>query len=305
MTTTVPLLPEETSDPVKLPGRRRRATGRLRILFRTPGRVFGVVIIIFFTLMAIIGPFLYPKNLPINPGDIYATPSLHHPLGTDFEGTDVLALIVTGARYVMLSAAIAAVITMLLGTAAGLAAGYYRGPTDSILMRVTDFILTIPGFPLLIVLSSIWDFGSPYQMGLVLGIFGWGGIARAVRSQTMSLRQRSFLEAARGLGLSNRHIILREVLPNVAPYIAMNLLLSVTGAVYAEVGLFFLGVVPYSTNNWGVMLNNAVFDAGAVTSPQALGYLLSPLVCILLLTLGFVLVLNAVDEWFNPRLRSM
>jgi peptide/nickel transport system permease protein len=305
VTTTVPLLPEETSEPLEPSRRRRRASGRLRILFRTPGRVFGVVIIVFFTLMAIVGPYLYPANLPINRNDIYATPSLAHPLGTDFEGTDVLALIVTGARYVMLSAAIAAIVTMLLGAAAGLTAGYYRGPTDSILMRITDFILTIPGFPLLIVLSSIWDFGSPYQMGLVLGVFGWGGIARAVRSQTMSLRQRSFLEAARGLGLSSRHIILREILPNVAPYIAMNLLLSVTGAVYAEVGLFFLGVVPYSTNNWGVMLNNAVFDAGAVTSTQTLAYLLSPLVCILLLTLGFVLVLNAVDEWFNPRLRTI
>jgi peptide/nickel transport system permease protein len=305
VTTTVPLLPDETSEPVSPARRPRRAAGRLRILFRTPGRIFGFAIIVIFALMAIVGPYLYPRNLPINPGDIYASPSLAHPLGTDFEGTDVLALIITGARYVLVSAAIAAVVTMLLGTAAGLASGYYRGPTDSILMRITDFILTIPGFPLLIVLSSVWDFGSPYQMGLVLGIFGWGGIARAVRSQTLSLRQRSFLEAARGLGLGSRHIILREILPNVAPYIAMNLLLSVTGAVYAEVGLFFLGVVPYSTSNWGVMLNNAVFNAGAVTSPQALGYLLSPLICILLLTLGFVLVLNAVDEWFNPRLRSI
>jgi peptide/nickel transport system permease protein len=295
-----PMLPEE--EQAVAPAR-RPARGRWRLLVRTPGRVAGLVIIVFFTLMAIIGPYLYPKNLPIDPNAIYAKPSLAHPLGTDFEGTDVLALIVTGARYMLLSALIAALLIVAAGTAVGVMAGYYRGARGSALMRVTDFILTIPGFPLLVVLSTVWDFGSPYAMGLVLGITGWGGVARAVRSQTLSLRERGFLEAARGLGLPGRHIIAREILPNVAPYIAMNLLLAVTGAIYAETGLFFLGVVPFNANNWGVMLNIAVFSAGAVTSPQALTYLLSPLVCILLLTLGIVLVLGAVDEWFNPRLR--
>ncbi|MHB1432841.1 MAG: ABC transporter permease [Streptosporangiaceae bacterium] len=303
MTAIIPLLPEEAAVATEPKPRRRR--GRWRLLFRTPGRVFGFAIIALFTVIGIIGPYLYPKNLPIDPNAIYAGPSLVHPLGTDFEGTDVLALIVTGARYVLLSAVIAAAVTIVIGTAAGLASGYYRGLADSSIMRVTDFILTIPGFPLLIVLSTVWDFGSPYSMGLVLGIFGWGGLARAVRSQTLSLRERSFLEAARGLGLPGRHVIWREILPNVAPYIAMNLLLSITGAIYAEVGLFFLGVVPFNASNWGVMLNIAVFSAGAVTSPQALTYLLSPLICILLLTLAIVLVLNAVDEWFNPRLREI
>jgi peptide/nickel transport system permease protein len=295
-----PMLPEEEQAVATV---RRPARGRWRLLVRTPGRVAGLAIIVFFALMAIVGPYLYPKNLPIDPNAIYAKPSLAHPLGTDFEGTDVLALIVTGARYMLLSALIAAVLIVVLGTAVGVTAGYYRGVRDSALMRVTDFILTVPGFPLLVVLSTVWDFGSPYAMGFVLGIVGWGGVARAVRSQTLSLRERGFLEAARGLGLPGRHIITREVLPNVAPYIAMNLLLAVTGAIYAETGLFFLGVVPFNANNWGVMLNIAVFSAGAVTSPQALTYLLSPLVCILLLTLGIVLVLGAVDEWFNPRLR--
>jgi peptide/nickel transport system permease protein len=313
VTTTIPMLPEEAAAAAGdgRPGRGRWrgrggswGRGRWRVLLRTPGRVSGVTVIAVFALMAIIGPYLYPASLPIDPGAIYASPSLAHPLGTDFEGTDVLALIVTGARYVLLSAVIAAVVMVVVGAAAGITAGYFRGPPDSIIMRVTDLVLTIPGFPVLIVLSTVWDFGSPYAMGLVLGIFGWGGLARAVRSQTLSLRERGFLEAARGLGLPARHIVLREVAPNVAPYVAMNLLLSVTGAIYAETGLFFLGVVPFNAGNWGVMLNIAVFSAGAVTSPQALTYLLSPLVCILALTLAIVVMLNAVDEWFNPRLRE-
>ena len=287
--------------------RRRRGSFLLvlvRVFTRRPSRLLGLVLVVGFALMAIVGPYLYPENLPVDPLNIDAEPSLEHPLGTDFAGTDVLALIITGARYVLFAAAIAAVIHVVIGTSFGLVSGYYLGATDSVLMRITDFALTVPSFPLLIVLSTIWDFGSAWAMGFVLGIVGWGALARAVRSQTLSLRERGFIEAARGLGLSRTHIIVRELLPNVAPYIAMNLLLSVTAAIYAEVGLFFLGVVPFGTNNWGVMLNLAVFQAGAISSTDALTYLLSPLVAILLVTLGVVLILDAIDELFNPRLRE-
>lgn len=275
-----------------------------RIIAKKPGRLLGLAIIVLFTLMAIFGPYLYPRQLPINPNAIYAPISWHYPLGTDFEGTSNLALIVTGARYVLFAAAMAAAFTVVFGTALGLISGYYLGWPDSVIMRVTDFILTIPGFPLLVVLSTIWNFGQPMAMGFVLGITGWGGLARAVRSQTLSLRERGFIEAARTLGLSPFHILFKEILPNVGSYIAMNLLLAVTGSIYAEVGLFFLGVVPFQVNNWGVMLNLAVFSAGAMSSTQALPYLLSPLLALLILTLGVVLFLDAVDEIFNPRLKE-
>lgn len=270
---------------------------------RKPGRLIGLCIIIFFTLMALFGPMLYPKHLPMNALNVYAAPSLAHPLGTDFEGAGVLAEVITGARYVLEAAALAAAFTVLLGTLLGIAAGYYLGFTDAITMRITDFILTIPGLPLLIVLSTIWNFGNPLSMGLVLGITGWGGLARAVRSQTLSLRERGFIESAKGLGLSDGHIMIREVLPNIAPYIAMNLLLAVTGGIYAEVGLFFLGVIPFQSNNWGVMLNLA-FGNGALYTPQAFMYMFSPVFCILLLTFGIVLFLDALDEILNPRLRE-
>jgi peptide/nickel transport system permease protein len=286
-------------------GDRRRIRGRWRLLLGRPGRAAASGVAVLFALMAIAGPCLYPPNLPIDQNNIYAAPSLTHPLGTDFEGTDVLALVVTGSRYVLASAAVAAAVTAVTGLAVGLAAGYAGGPPDAFLMRLTDVVLTIPGFPLLLVLSTIWDFGSAAEMGLVLGLTGWGGLARAVRSQTLSLRERGFVEAARGLGVPGRRIVAVEILPNVAPYIAMNLMLSVTGAIYAEVGLFFLGVVPFRANNWGVMLNIAVFSANAVTSPQAVTYLLAPLVCILLLTLALTTLSSAADEWFNPRLRDL
>ena len=303
MTTTSALTPQQLQQGLRRS--RQGAASRWRLFVATPGRAVSAVIIVVFTLMAIAGPYLYPRNLPINPNAIYAPPSFSHPLGTDFEGADILALIVTGARYVLFAALIAAVITVVIGTAGGLAAGYYPRLAGSAIMRVTDFVLAIPGFPVLLVLSTIWDFASLWQMALALGVFGWGGIARAVRAQTLSLRERPFVDAARGLGLPGGRIIATEVMPNVAPYIGMNLMLQLTGFIYIEVGLFFLGAVPYTTSNWGVMLNNAVFQANAVTSTRALSYLLSPLICILLITLALVTLAGAVDEFFNPRLRRM
>lgn len=275
-----------------------------RVIKAKPTRILGLGIIVLFTAMAIFGPMLYPPNLPIDPNAIYAPPSFHFLLGTDFEGTSNLALVITGARYVLFAALMAAIFTVVIGTGLGLLSGYYRGATDNILMRITDFFLTIPAFPLLVVLSTVWNFGQPVAMGFVLGITSWGGLARAVRSQTLSLKERGFIEAARGMGLPWWHIVFREILPNMGPYIAMNLLVSITGAIYAEVGLFYLGVVPFHVNNWGVMLNLAVFTGGAMESPQALPYLISPLACILILTLGVVLFLDALDEIFNPRLRE-
>ena len=278
--------------------------GVWRVMKRKPSRMAGVVIIVGFAFMGAFGPMFFPAQLPDNPNAITQPPSWAHWFGTDPQGRDVLALVITGSRYVLLSAAVTAVITVVFGTSLGLFSGFKRGRWDTVLMRITDMKLTIPGLPLLLVLATVWKFGSPIQMGLVLGLLGWGGVARAVRAQTLSLRERGFIEAARGLGLSTKHIISKELLPSMAPYIAMNMLIAVTGAVYAQVGLFFLGVLPYEADNWGVMLNLAVFQAGAMITTNALGYLLAPLLAILLLTLGIVLVVDAMDEIFNPRLRE-
>ncbi|AWS43141.1 ABC transporter permease [Streptosporangium sp. 'caverna'] len=293
-----------TSGGARATLRRNFWRGVWRVLRRKPSRMLGVIILAVFAVMGAFGPLFYPAQLPRDNNALYAAPSLIHPFGTDFEGTDVLALVITGARYVLLTGLITAVIAIVLGTGVGLFAGFRRGRWDSLLMRITDMNLAIPGLPLLLVLSTVWKFTSAFEMGLVLGLLGWGGVARSVRAQTLSLRERGFIEAARGLGLSTKHIIGRELLPSMAPFIAMNMLIAVTGAVYAQVGLFFLGVLPFEANNWGVMLNLAVFGGGALTTTAALPYLLAPLLAILLLTLGIVLVVDAMDEIFNPRLRE-
>ncbi|MFI7446648.1 ABC transporter permease [Nonomuraea sp. NPDC049714] len=284
--------------------RRNFWRGVWRVMRRKPSRLVGAVIVVGFAFMGVFGPMFYPELLPRDVSALYAPMSAEHWFGTDGQGRDVVALVVTGSRYVLLSALVTAIITVVLGTSIGLFSGFKRGRWDTVLMRLTDMKLTIPGLPLLLVLSTVWKFGSAVEMGLLLGLLGWGGVARAVRSQTLSLRERGFIEAARGLGLSTGHIVGKELLPSMAPYIAMNMLIAVTGAVYAQVGLFFLGVLPYEADNWGVMLNLAVFGGGALTTTAALPYMLAPLLAILLLTLGIVLVVDAMDEIFNPRLRE-
>ncbi|MET7326648.1 ABC transporter permease [Nonomuraea sp. NPDC005650] len=284
--------------------RRNFWAGVWRVMKRKPSRMVGVVLVLGFVFMGVFGPMFYPAQLPLDPAQITRPPSWEHWLGTDDQGRDVVALVVTGSRYVLLAALVTAVITVVVGTAIGLFSGFKRGRWDNVLMRLTDMKLTIPGLPLLLVLSTVWKFSSAIQMGLVLGLLGWGGVARAVRSQTLSLRERGFIEAARGLGLPTTHIVGKELLPSMAPYIAMNMLIAVTGGVYAQVGLFFLGVLPYESNNWGQMLNTAVFRSGALQVPSALGFLIGPLLAILLLTLAIVLVVDAMDEIFNPRLRE-
>lgn len=287
-----------------------RHTGRNsfpRILWKSlkhkPGRMFGAVIVVIYTFFAVFGRLLYRGTLPVDANNLFGPPSLSHPLGTDFQGVDVLALLMTGTQYVLLSAAIASLITVVIGVTIGLYAGFRQGFTDSALMRVTDIILTIPNFPLLLVLSIVWKFGSPWTMGIVLGITGWGGLARAIRAQTMSLRSRRFVEAARGLGFPVRYIVFKELLPNMAPFVAMNLLMGITNSIYSQVGLFYLGVLPFTSSNWGVMIQLAV-NNGVTLTGVGLSYLLSPLIAILLLTLGVVLLIDALDEVFNPRLRE-
>lgn len=274
------------------------------VLLHRPTGMIGFLILLMFVLMATVGPYFYGGRLPTDVLHIYAPPSLSHPLGTDFEGTDTLALIVTGSRYVLLAAFLAGFFTAFFGTLTGLISGYFLGATDSVLMSIADFVLTVPGFPLLVVLSTVWKFGDPLSMGFVLGAIGWGALARAIRAQVLSLRERTFIEAARGLGFSPFHIITREILPNLGSYVAMKFLLAVTGAIYASVGLFFLGVLPFTVSNWGVMLNLAFTQAGALYTTKSLPYFLAPLAAILLVTLGVVLFLDAVDEMLNPRLRS-
>jgi len=285
----------------------RSAKQIMKNLLSSKRGVVGFSICMMYFFMATIGPILRPINpmLSLDLSKAYAPPSLEHPLGCDYFGRDVLAMIVTGSREVLLIGVLAALYTTIIALIIGLTSGYLGGKVDSALMMIADIMLTIPGFPLLLVLAStiLTRAMDPFSLAAVLSITAWAGTSRAIRSQVLAVKEREFIEAAKCLGLGKFHIIFREILPNILGYIVVNAVLGVTGAIYAEVGLFTLGIAPYSSVNWGVMLNNAIQQAGAIHSTRYMN-LLAPAFFIILLQLGLITLAGGLDEALNPRLRT-
>ncbi|MDA8356826.1 MAG: ABC transporter permease [Actinomycetota bacterium] len=273
-----------------------------RICKADKAALVGGAIVALFVLIAVVGPWIAHVNQNANPANAYAAPSLADPLGTDFLGHSVLAEIIVGTRPIMEVGIFASLITVFVGVTVGLAAGYVGGAADAIAMRVVDIFLTIPGLPLIIVIASIISTTNPFVLAAILSVTTWAGLARAIRSQALSLRSIAFVEAARVQGLPVRHMVFRELLPNVGPYIAINFLLDVNVAIYAEVGLFILGVAPITGNNWGVMINLALGN-GALYTTSSMLYLFAPIAAIVILQVAFVFFSRALDQLFNPQLR--
>jgi peptide/nickel transport system permease protein len=224
-------------------------------------------------------------------------------LGTDFSGRDVLSHVIHGGRDVLTIAFLAGAISTLIAVTLGSLSALAGGTVDSAIMGLADIVLTIPQFPLLIVLAGLLRFNSVVILAVILGLLSWPSLTRAIRAQVLSLRERDFVEAARALDLGTRHIILREIMPNMASYLVVSLIFAMTAAVYAQVGLVFLGLVPLSGTNWGVMLQLA-WTKGAIFYPKALWYIMGPVLAIALFQLALVFASRSLEEVFNPRLRT-
>lgn len=264
----------------------------------------GLLILLFFFLMATVGPEVIPLDMRTHFAERFQPPSRAHPLGTDYGGRDVLAMIVHGSRDVLSVAFLAALFTSIIAVGVGMVAGLQGGMTDAILSLAINAVLSVPSFPVMLILGSVFKVTNALTFGAVLSIWSWGSLARATRSQVLSLKEREFIEAAKALGLGTFHIVFRELLPNVMPYVAINFIDTMRGAIGASVGLMFLGLVPFSATNWGMMLNFAVRQAGAIYLPYAMAYVLSPMAAIMLLELGGVFFAHGLDELLNPRLRA-
>lgn len=287
----------------------RRAFARsvvepLRIIIKNKRALAGLLILLFFAAMAAVGPEIIPLNLAPDYANRYAVPSLQHPLGTDYIGRDVWAMLVHGSREVLSVAFLAALFTTIVAIVIGLLAGLQGKAVDTVLMLLANLVLTVPSFPVMLMLGATLDIKDPVSLAVILSMWAWGGLARAVRSQILSLREREFIEAARVLGLSTSHIIFAELLPNIMPFVAINFLTVMRSAIVASVGLMFLGLVPLSSSNWGMMLNMATGQSGAIYVPEGLLYVLSPIGAIVLFQLGAVFFAHGLDEVLDPRLRG-
>lgn len=232
--------------------------------------------------------------------DILQPPSWHHWLGTDELGRDVLALVAAGARVSLLVGVAASVISVVVGTLVGVASGYFGGWTDEILMRLTDIFLVLPWLVLMLTLAAVLG-PSLFNIILVIGLTGWTGTARLVRSQTLSVKERPFVERAVALGATDSFVIARHILPNVFSLIFANTVLVIAVTILSETSLSFLGMGDPQRVSWGSMLYHA-FDSGAAAL-GAYWYLLAPGLCVVGAVLSFTFVGQALDEVLNPRIR--
>jgi peptide/nickel transport system permease protein len=295
-----------STDPIVLSRQRAGWSGlraSVQLLWRSKVGFLGSLGVLLFLFTALFGPILVPEPGKPDVTKIYQPPSLQHPLGTDYEGRDVLAQILRGGRSLLFVAFLAALLSTVIAITFGSLAAYVGRSIDTAIGIVTDTILTIPQFPLLVVLSAFVKLDRPWLLALLIGLLSWPTLLRAVRAQVLSLKEREFVEAARALDLGLPHILFREILPNMSAFIFMSFVISVTSAIYSQVGLYFLGLAPLAGENWGVMLNLA-WVRGAIFYKDSLAYILAPVLAIALLQLALVTAARSLEDLFNPRLRE-
>lgn len=275
----------------------------LRLLARNPVGFAGFLGVLFFVLLAFVGPTFIPLDTTTKVSQIYQPPSAQHWFGTDHQGRDIFSYIVHGGRDVLIVAFLAGLISTGIAVVLGATSALAGGWVDSAIMGVADVILTIPQFPLLAVLAGLVRFNTVSLLAVIIGLLAWPALTRAIRAQVLSLRERDFVEAARALDLGTRHIIFTEIMPNMMSYIAISLIFAMTAAIYAQVGLVLLGLVPLSGSNWGVMLSLA-WTRGAIYFRDSLWYIMMPVIAIVLFQLALVSMTRSLEEIFNPRLRT-
>ena len=263
----------------------------------------GFLVVIFMVLLSYAGPLLIELDTKTKIDKIYITPTLEHPLGTDHQGRDIWSQIVNGGKDVIYVAFLAALISTTIAVVFGTMSGYIGGWIDSAIMAVTDIILTIPQFPLLAVLAAFISLNSLTFLGILMGLLNWPTLLRALRAQALSLKQRDFIEAAKALDLGVWHIVMREMVPNMMPYIVVSFALGMTFAVYQQAGLVFLGLVPISAGNWSVMIQLA-WVRGAIFYKDSVWYIMAPIIAIAILQLAIISMTRSLELVFNPRLRA-
>ncbi|MBU7011231.1 MAG: ABC transporter permease [Theionarchaea archaeon] len=279
-----------------------------RLFRETKVGLMGIGILIFFVVMAaasFIPPRIDEMYIPLYgvDQDIFTVtpPSLQHLLGTDSLGRDVFSQLLEGAKWALLIGVTAAVCSVVLSTVVGLVSGYYGGVVDTLLQRTADVVMTLPGFPLIVIVGSLLRGISIWNIVVLISILGWPGASKVIRSQVLSLRERPFIESARVSGASSFRIVFRHIAPNILPLSFLYMTFGVTSAILAEASLSFIGLGDPTTVSWGMMLQWC-YRSGFLF--QAPFWVLPPGLCITLLALSFYLIGVGTEQIINPRLRK-
>lgn len=279
------------------PPPKRRKRSAHRFLTHRAG-VVGAVLVAIVALGGITAPWLAPYDpTAIMMDHALEPPSGQHLLGTDAFGRDVLSRVMHGARFSLEVGVVSRILALALGTFLGLLAGYYGGRADQAIMRMADVTLAYPGLLLLIaVMAAVGP--SKVALFLALGVVGWAGVARLVRSQVLSLKEREFVTAIRSLGAANSRVIARHVFPNVLTPLLVIFSMGLGASIMAEASLSFLGLGAQPPRpSWGSMISSGL-DYLRVAPWLSL----APGLVVTLTVLGFNLVGDALRDLFDPKL---
>ncbi len=252
----------------------------------------GSIIILFFSVIAILAPLISPYDpAEINQDNLLMPPSRQHLLGTDSLGRDILSRIIYGARISLSIGIIAVGIATIVGLILGASAGFYGGFVDILIMRFLDIMLCFPTFFLILAVVAIME-PSIFNIMVVIGFTSWMGPARLIRSEILSLKEREFILAETALGASNFRIITRHLIPNAIGPVLVNATLGIAGAILLESGLSFLGLgVQPPTPSWGNILIEAKSTLGV-----AWWITIFPGLAILVTILGFNLIAEGLKQ---------
>lgn len=287
----------------------------LRILWKDWRARFGFLITALFVLVGTVGvdlvdrPYAGGADPTLGPFDsrytteIFGIPFWEYPLGTDSLGRGIFGQLVHATPAMLEMMFAGAVFSIVLSTFWGVLSGYKGGTIDQVMMAIADVVMTIPALPLVVVLAAILQPSEPWVIGVILVVNAWAGFARALRSEVLKLRQEPYVEASRTIGISSPAIITKDVLPNIMPLIVVNFVTTARNVIMASVGLYFLGLLPETGFNWGVMMDNA-YGQGGVYRVDLFHWFYPPMITIVILSLGLLLLGQGLDRIFNPRIRA-
>lgn len=261
----------------------------------------GLGILLIFIVMALAAPILAPFDPNERIAKPFLAPGGDFLLGTNDVGQDIFSELIYGTRISLLIGVIAAFFSSLIGCIVGIAAGYFGGRTETLMMRLVDLVLVVPFLPLMIMLAAFMG-SNVWHLVLVISLLGWASPARMIRSQVLTLRTKGYVEAARSIGSTHVTIIKKHILPGVLPIVLSQFAMASSHVILVEASLSFLGLGDPSQKSWGTILYYAQSRSAFLTDAW-LWWILPPGLMVTLLVLGFTFIGFSLEEHFNPRLR--
>lgn len=292
--------------------RQRRAASQWAVAWRRFRRnksaLLGCAIVVFYVLVAILGPLIapYPARSyePLYAGDAGDPPSWKHPFGVESSGIDVFSEVIHGTKNDMYVGLSAAILTAILGIIIGAIGGYFRGVVSDVILGITQVFFVIPALLLILLFARIFlqlvfhGFGLTLIV-LILSFFGWSGVAFVVRGETLRVREMDFVQAARSLGAGSGRLLFRHIVPNILSPVIVITTLDIAGFILTEVVVSFLGFGDANTTTWGLLLNE-----GFSYVRTEWWVPLFPGLAIVFCVLGFNLMGDGLSDALNPRLRE-